>query len=186
MPALIDHPIPSLSSFRVTPWSLFLITPKSSLLVTTDASACDRIRNRQHHGYAWPSPPVAVDAEVQVSGNSVLIISNHPLFAEAITHVLASEGIAVVAVASNLPAAVPLLHEYRPSTIIVDCEEPCRPQAEMLALLEDAERGSTRRCFSHWRIIAWSSTSGASSATPARPTWSPCCATVRVRRPALE
>lgn len=73
-----------------------------------------------------------------MSGSSVLIISSHPLFAEAITHVLASEGIPVAAVVNNLQAAVPLLHEHRPSTIIVDCEEPCQPQAEMLAMLEDA------------------------------------------------
>lgn len=77
-----------------------------------------------------------------MSGSSVLIISSHPLFAEAITHVLASEGFAVAAVANNLPAAIPLLHEHRPSTIIVDCEEPCQPQAEMLALLEDADMES--------------------------------------------
>ena len=77
-----------------------------------------------------------------MSGSSVLIISNHPLFAEAITLVLASEGISVAAVANNLQAAVPLLLEYRPGTIIVDCEEPCQPQAEMLALLEDADMES--------------------------------------------
>ena len=74
---------------------------------------------------------------MHVSGNPVLIISRHPLFAEAITHVLASEGIAVVAVASSLSVAIPLLREHRPSTIIVDCEDPRRPKTEMLALLED-------------------------------------------------
>ena len=73
-----------------------------------------------------------------MSGSSVLIISSHPLFAEAITHVLVSEGISVAAIANDLQAAVPLLHEHRPDTIIVDCEEPCQPQAEMLALLDDA------------------------------------------------
>lgn len=73
-----------------------------------------------------------------MSGNSVLIISSHPLFAEAITHVLASEGIPVAATAGDLEEAVPLLAEHRPGTVIVDCEEPCQPQAEMLALLDDA------------------------------------------------
>ena len=75
-----------------------------------------------------------------MSGRSVLIISSHPLFAEAITHVLASEGISVAATASDLQAAVPLLDTVHPDTIIVDCEEPCQPQAEMLALLDDADR----------------------------------------------
>lgn len=75
-----------------------------------------------------------------MSGRSVLIISSHPLFAEAITHVLASEGISVAATASDLQAAVPLLDTIRPDTIIVDCEAPCQPQAEMLALLDDADR----------------------------------------------
>jgi DNA-binding NarL/FixJ family response regulator len=73
-----------------------------------------------------------------MSGGSVLIISSHPLFAEAITHVLASEGIAVAGVASDLQAASPLLHKLHPSTVIVDCEKPSQPQAEMLALLDDA------------------------------------------------
>ena len=74
-----------------------------------------------------------------MSSSHVLIISSHPLFAEAITLVLASEGISVGAVASDLPAAVPLLHQHRSSTIIVDCEEPCQPQADMLTVLEDAD-----------------------------------------------
>ena len=39
----------------------------------------------------------------------------------------------------NLPAAVPLLRELRPGTVIVDCEAPCRPEAEMLAVLDDAD-----------------------------------------------
>jgi DNA-binding NarL/FixJ family response regulator len=75
-----------------------------------------------------------------MSGRSVLIISSHPLFAEAITHVLASEGISVAATASDLQAAAPLLEAVRPDTIIVDCEEPCQPQADMLALLDDADK----------------------------------------------
>ena len=74
-----------------------------------------------------------------MSGNHVLIISRHPLFAEAITHVLASEGIGVAGIANSLPTALPLLREHRPSTVIVDCEEPCHPEAAMLALLDEAE-----------------------------------------------
>lgn len=75
-----------------------------------------------------------------MNASSVVIISSHPLFAEAITHVLVSEGIPVAAVANDLRAAGLLLHKHRPSTVIVDCEEPCQPSAEMLALLDEGHR----------------------------------------------
>ena len=55
----------------------------------------------------------------------------------------------------------------------------------MLALLEDVNMEAVF-VFSDSGMIAWSSTSGAGSATPARPTWSLCFAAVRLLRPALE
>lgn len=70
-----------------------------------------------------------------MNGQRVLIISKHPLFADAIAHVLNSEGIAVVGVATDLDRAAALIGEHRPSAIVVDCDDPSHPNPELMALM---------------------------------------------------
>ncbi|MCS6844580.1 MAG: hypothetical protein NZ528_09740 [Caldilineales bacterium] len=70
-----------------------------------------------------------------MNGQRVLIISKHPLFADAIAHVLSSEGIAVVGVAGDLPRAAELISEQRPSAIVVDCDDPSHPDPDLMGLM---------------------------------------------------
>lgn len=70
-----------------------------------------------------------------MSAPRVLIVSSHPLFADAIAHVLQSEGIAVAGTAPTVHTVEPLIREYRPGTIIVDCDDAVAPDAAMLEML---------------------------------------------------
>lgn len=64
-----------------------------------------------------------------------LIISGHPLFAEAITHLLREGGVEVVATAGSLDAAVPWLREQPVEAIIVDHDDPQLRDAEVVSRL---------------------------------------------------
>lgn len=70
-----------------------------------------------------------------MNGQRVLIISKHPLFADAIAHVLGSEGIVVVGVATDLDQAAVLIGEQRPTAVVVDCDDPSHPNPELMALM---------------------------------------------------
>lgn len=72
-----------------------------------------------------------------MDGQRVLIISKHPLFADAIAHVLSSEGIAVVGVVTDLSRAAALISEQRPSAVVVDCDDPSHPDPALMALLTE-------------------------------------------------
>lgn len=70
-----------------------------------------------------------------MSTHRVLIVSSHPLFADAIAHVLQSEGIAVAGTARTIHSVEPLIREHRPGTIILDCDETSQPDAKILDIL---------------------------------------------------
>lgn len=72
----------------------------------------------------------------------VLIISGHPLFAEAISRLLQVEGIEVVARADSLESALPLVKSQAVEAIIVDHDDPNLRDAEVVAQLvgDDEER----------------------------------------------
>ncbi len=72
----------------------------------------------------------------------ILIISEHALFADAITHTLKEEGFLVAATAQNIDAALPLIQKHQPNIIIVDYNEEFTPDAKMFSLLND---GNTER-----------------------------------------
>jgi len=74
-----------------------------------------------------------------VGSNRIFLISHHPLFAEAIIHILQDEGIEVANIAASLDAALPLLKEHQPDTIIVDCGENYPPDANTVSLLTGAD-----------------------------------------------
>jgi DNA-binding NarL/FixJ family response regulator len=75
-----------------------------------------------------------------LGSSAILIVSNHPLFAEAITHILKDEEIEVVAIAKSLETALPLLKTHRPDTVIIDCNTDCLPNGKMAALLGSSEK----------------------------------------------
>lgn len=75
-----------------------------------------------------------------MGGNRILIISNHPLFAEAITHVLQDEGIQVAEIAPDVKTALPLLKKKDFDTIIVDYNEDHQLDTETVALLHDSSQ----------------------------------------------
>jgi DNA-binding NarL/FixJ family response regulator len=54
----------------------------------------------------------------------VFIISNHPLFAEAIARLLQEAGVEVVGRADSLESALPELEEQAVEAIIVDYDDP--------------------------------------------------------------
>lgn len=78
----------------------------------------------------------------------VLIVSNHQLFADAIAHVLQSEGIAVAGTARTVHAVEPLIRKYRPATIILDCEDSSTPDPAMLEMLLDNDSEAQIVCLS--------------------------------------
>jgi len=55
-----------------------------------------------------------------VETGRVLIISSHPLFAEAITHLLQEEGMSIVASVDSLEKAGPVLEAQQIETITTD------------------------------------------------------------------
>ncbi len=71
-----------------------------------------------------------------------LIISGHPLFAEAIAHLLREEGVEVIATAKDLESALPLLRVQPVEAIIVDHDDPQLRDAEVVSQLvgHDDER----------------------------------------------
>ena len=68
----------------------------------------------------------------------ILIISDHALFADAITHTLKEEGILVTASAQSMDAALPLIQKHQPDIIIVDYSADFTPDAKMFSLLNDS------------------------------------------------
>lgn len=71
-----------------------------------------------------------------------LIISGHPLFADAIARLLREEGVEVIATASSLEAATTMLQEQAVEAIIVDHDDPKLDDAEVVSKLvgHDEER----------------------------------------------
>jgi DNA-binding NarL/FixJ family response regulator len=63
----------------------------------------------------------------------ILIISEHALFADAITHTLKEEGISVAATVKDIDAALPFIQKQRPDIIIVDYSAGFTPDARMFS-----------------------------------------------------
>ena len=73
--------------------------------------------------------------------SSVLIISSHILFAEAIARILQREAIEVLPVVDSIEAARPLIEAHQPEAIIVEREEASPVETDFVALLgEDRNR----------------------------------------------
>jgi len=70
----------------------------------------------------------------------ILIISEHALFADAITRTLEEEGISVAAAAKDMNAALPLIQKHRPDIIIVDYSADFAPDSSMLSLLGESSK----------------------------------------------
>ncbi|RME76308.1 MAG: DNA-binding response regulator [Chloroflexi bacterium] len=73
----------------------------------------------------------------------VLIISGHPLFADAITHLLHEQGIEHVAVVSTITEAQTLLETETPQAIIVDHDTSYLTDSEVVSQL--VGRGDTQQ-----------------------------------------
>ena len=65
----------------------------------------------------------------------VLIISSHPLFAEAITQTLKEKGVSRVVKVETVAGATPMLREQDIGTIIVDHDDPQLRDAEVVSQL---------------------------------------------------
>lgn len=65
----------------------------------------------------------------------VLIISGHPLFADAITHLLREQGLSGITTVNTLSKAVPLLPQPTLEAIIVDHDDPTLRDAEVVSQL---------------------------------------------------
>ena len=59
-----------------------------------------------------------------MKGGQVLLISSHPLFAEAITHLLTEAGVFVAGTVDSVDKAVPVLTSQPVRSIIVDHDDP--------------------------------------------------------------
>ncbi len=71
-----------------------------------------------------------------MSDHRVLIISSHPLFAEGIERILQEEdNFTVVARSCEVEAALPLVEQHQPDTIIIDHDEPSLRDAQVVNLL---------------------------------------------------
>lgn len=67
--------------------------------------------------------------------SGVLIISSHPLFAEAIIQLLKEKGISHVSTVDSVPTALPLLKQQAVETIIVDHDDSQLRDAEVVSQL---------------------------------------------------
>jgi DNA-binding NarL/FixJ family response regulator len=65
----------------------------------------------------------------------VLIISSHPLFAEAITHLLKEKGVSEIVRVDTVTNALAMLPEQDIGTIIVDHDDPHLRDAEVVSQL---------------------------------------------------
>ena len=65
----------------------------------------------------------------------VLIISSHPLFAEAITQILNEKDVSRVVKVETVASAASLLHEQNIGSIIVDHDDPQLRDAEVVSQL---------------------------------------------------
>lgn len=74
------------------------------------------------------------NVETPMCESSVLIISRHPLLAEAVRHVVEQSGIREIYQVRGLVEAFPIVCERQPGTIIVDLERdiPCESVAAQL------------------------------------------------------
>jgi DNA-binding NarL/FixJ family response regulator len=74
--------------------------------------------------------------ELLLKTSEVLIISSHPLFAEAISHLLKERGVIDVSRVDSLAGALPVLKEQQEiGTIIVDHDDPQLRDAEVVSHL---------------------------------------------------
>jgi DNA-binding NarL/FixJ family response regulator len=79
-----------------------------------------------------------------VNTRRVLIISGHPIFAQAIARLMGREaGIQVVGVASSLEEALPLVEDLAPHTVVVDYDDASLRDVEYLPLM--APEGESRQ-----------------------------------------
>ena len=69
----------------------------------------------------------------------VLIISGHPVFAEAITHLLQAQNIAEIITVNSMDSALPLLKTDTLETIIVDHDDPALCDTDVLSRLLDSD-----------------------------------------------
>lgn len=67
--------------------------------------------------------------------SGVLIISSHPLFAEAITHLLKEKGVNRISTVDTVPNALPHLKQKTVGTIIVDHDDPEVRDSEVVSHL---------------------------------------------------
>lgn len=72
--------------------------------------------------------------------SNVMIISSHPLFAEAIIHLLKEKGIGHISTVDSVPAALPLLEQQAVETIIVDHDDSQLRDVEVVSKLVGGEQ----------------------------------------------
>jgi DNA-binding NarL/FixJ family response regulator len=70
-----------------------------------------------------------------VKRDQVLIVSSHPLFAEAITRLLTEAGVHVAGRVDNVDQAVPMLTSQPIKSIIVDHDDPQLRDADVVSQL---------------------------------------------------
>ena len=70
-----------------------------------------------------------------MEGARILIVSAYVLFVEAISRILQDQGLEVVAATGDLHAALPLIRQHAPDTIILNGDEHRTLDAELMALL---------------------------------------------------
>ena len=73
--------------------------------------------------------------ESNLETGPVLIISSHPLFAEAIMQILKEKGVSRVVRVETIAKATSLLHKQEIGTIIVDNDDPQLRDAEVVSQL---------------------------------------------------
>ena len=73
--------------------------------------------------------------ETKLEAAQVLIISSHPLFAEAILQWLKEKGVQAVARVDTLAEALPWLKEHNIEAIIVDHDDPNLRDSEVVSQL---------------------------------------------------
>ena len=77
----------------------------------------------------------------------VLIVSNHPLFAEAITRLLQEKEISVIAEVNNLAEAQSVLNTQEVETIIVDQDDVSLQDTTIMSYLIDSQKKAPGHLF---------------------------------------
>jgi DNA-binding NarL/FixJ family response regulator len=101
--------------------------PKSPAIVMTNRLECCILSLRLYQA--------GQTMELGLKRSEVLIVSSHPLFAEAISHLLQERGISNIHRVDSLAGALPRLDAPEINVIIVDYDEPLRRDTEVASQL---------------------------------------------------